>query len=91
MEAYEQKFVHIFDAIDKGFDFLKEIVDIFVENVDDLAIELNDDIGNLTAESEENSLEQTFKNPFDFKIHVNLSLLFADKLVMKQERYYMLG
>ena len=64
LEVFEKKFENIFEAIDKGFDFLKEKVDIFEENIDDLAIELNDDIGNLTVECEDNSLEQTFKNPF---------------------------
>ena len=64
IQAHEKKFDDIFEAIDKGFDFLKEKVEIFEENIDDLAVELNDDIGNLTIESEDNSLGQTFKNPF---------------------------
>ena len=64
IEAHEKKLDDIFEAIDKGFDFLKEKVEIFEENIDDLAVELNDDIGNLTVESEDNSLGQTFKNPF---------------------------
>ena len=40
----------LFKGLDKGFDFLKENVKIFGENVEDLAIGLNDDIGNLTVE-----------------------------------------
>ena len=64
IEAHEKKFEKLFEALDKGFDVLKEKVETFEENIDDFAIELNDDIGNLTVESEEHSLQQTFKNPF---------------------------
>ena len=64
IEAHEKKFEKLFEVLDKGFDFLKEKVKLFGEDMDDLAIELNDDIGNLTVESEENPLQQTFKNPF---------------------------
>ena len=33
------------------------------EHVDDLAVELNDELGNITAESDDNLLEKTFNNP----------------------------
>ena len=34
IQAHEKKFDDIFEAIDKGFDFLKEKVEIFEENID---------------------------------------------------------
>ena len=33
------------------------------EHVDDLAVELIDELGNITAESEDNLMENTFNNP----------------------------
>ena len=33
------------------------------EHVDDLAVELDDTLGNITAESEDNLMEKTFNNP----------------------------
>ena len=33
------------------------------ETVDDLAVEMNAEIGNITAESEDNILEKTLNNP----------------------------
>ena len=36
-------------------------------SIDDLVVELNDDMGNITIESEENALLRTFDNPFQFK------------------------
>ena len=39
-------------------------------SLDDLVVELNDDIGNITIESEENGLLRTIDNPFQFKCNV---------------------
>ena len=36
----------------------------FCEHINDLAVELNDDIGNLTEARGDTSMDQTFKNPF---------------------------
>ena len=33
------------------------------EHVEELAVELNDELGNITAESEDNLMENTFNNP----------------------------
>ena len=45
-------------------EFFQDKFNVLNEDIDDLAVDLNDDIGNLTLDHEENSLEQTFKNPF---------------------------
>ena len=39
-------------------------MNMFNNHVNDLTIELYDDIGNLTMEKEDISMDQTFKNPF---------------------------
>ena len=45
-------------------DFIGESFNEFAENIDYLAVVLNDDIGNLTVENVDVTLNQTFKNPF---------------------------
>ena len=68
IEEHEKKFERFFEALDKGLDMLRDRVEVFGENIDDLAVELNDDIGNLTIESDDKSFGDTFKNPFlEFK------------------------
>ena len=38
--------------------------------IDDMVFELNDDMGNITIESEDNNLLRTFDNPFKFKCDI---------------------
>ena len=45
-------------------EFYGDIFKDFAVDIDDLAVELNDDIGNLTVENVDVPLDQTFKNPF---------------------------
>ena len=64
IEDHDKKFEKLLKAIDKTLEFFQDKFNVLNEDIDDLAVDLNDDIGNLTLDHEENSLEQTFKNPF---------------------------
>ena len=54
----------ICEGLDKTMEFFGDRFKDFAVDIDDLAVELNDDIGNLTVENVDVPLDQTFKNPF---------------------------
>ena len=64
IEEFDRRFEKICEGLDKSMDFIGERFTNFAENIDDLAVVLNDDIGNLTVENVDVTLDQTFKNPF---------------------------
>ena len=76
VDAFEKKlFEKIDDKIEtfktKLFEDIKESVNMYSKymkeactSIDDMIVELNDDIGNITIESEDNPLLETFENPF---------------------------
>ena len=48
---------------EKKLDYFSNFVGDACGQIDDLVVELNDDIGNITFESEDNMLLKTFNNP----------------------------
>ena len=64
IKEFDELFVKICDGLDKTMESFGERFKDFAVNIDDLAVELNDDIGNLTIENVDVPLDQTFKNPF---------------------------
>ena len=64
VESFEQKVEKRFEALEKVMELFAKDLNVFTEHVNDLAVELHDDIGNMTKEKEEKSMDQTFKNPF---------------------------
>ena len=66
MEKLEEKlkaFDKKFEEIEKKIDYFSNFVGDACVQFDDLVVELNDDIGNITFESEDNMLLKTFNNP----------------------------
>ena len=59
LEHFEKKF----QSIETKLEYFAKAMNGVCDHIDDLAVELNDDIGNLTIESEENMFEKTFSNP----------------------------
>ena len=55
IESFEKKF----KEIDKKIEYFSNFVGDACVQIDDLVVELNDDIGNITFESEENMLLRT--------------------------------
>ena len=52
LDAFEKKF----EEIEKKLDYFSNFVGDACVQIDDLVVELNDDIGNITFESEDNML-----------------------------------
>ena len=68
-EKIEEKLKHIekkFELVDETNETFSNFVVNTCSNIDDLVVELNDDIGNITIENE-NQLTRTFDNPFRWK------------------------
>ena len=61
IKAFEKKF----EEFEKKIDFFSNFVGESCVQIDDLVVELNDDIGNITFESEDNMLHKTFNNPLN--------------------------
>ena len=64
VETFEKKIEKRFEVLEKMMEFFAKEMNMFTNHVNDLAVELHDDIGNLTMEKEDNSMDQTFRNPF---------------------------
>ena len=81
VEAFEEKLFEKFDEKleafqEQMFENIKEKIEIYSKfmsetctSIDDMVVELNDDIGNITIESEDQLL-RTFDNPFKFKCNI---------------------
>ena len=48
METFEKKIEKRFEALEKLMEFFAKDMNMFTNHVNDLAVELHDDIGNLT-------------------------------------------
>ena len=82
VEAFEKKLMEKMDDKLEAFqntlmENIKESIDVYSKHmheactsIDDMVVELNDDIGNITFESEDSSLLKTFDNPFKFKCNI---------------------
>ena len=82
VEAFEKKLIEKIDDKLEAFrntlfETMKESIDVYSKymheactSIDDMVVELNDDIGNLTIESEDSPLLKTFDNPFKFKCNI---------------------
>ena len=49
IEDHDKKFEKLLKAIDKTLEFFQDKFKVLNEDIDDLAVDLNDDIGNLTS------------------------------------------
>ena len=47
--------------------------------IDDMVVEVNDDIGNITIKGEENQLLRTFDNPFKFQCYICEFIVKSDR------------
>ena len=56
--------------IEKALESFSHFMGEAASSIDDMVVELNDDIGNITIESEDNNLLRTFDNPFKFKCDI---------------------
>ena len=82
VEAFEKKLIEKIDEKLEAFqntlfENIKESIEVYSKHmheactsIDDMVVELNDDIGNITFESEDSSLLKTFDNPFKFKCNI---------------------
>ena len=82
VDAFEKKLIEKIDNKLEAFqntlfENIKEKIDLYSQymreactSIDDMVVELNDDIGNITIESEDSSLLKTFDNPFKFKCNI---------------------
>ena len=69
LDTFEEKVEKQFKIMEKMVEYIAKDLNVFGEHVNDLAVELHDDIGNLTearvdTSALDTSLDQTFKNPF---------------------------
>ena len=64
LEAFEKK---LFEKIEGKLKTFSDFMGEAAGSIDDLVVELNDDMGNISIESEGNALLRTFDNPFQFK------------------------
>ena len=82
VEAFEKKLIEkiddkleafrntLFENIQESIDVYSKYMHEACTSIDDMVVELNDDIGNLTIESEDSPLLKTFDNPFKFKCNI---------------------
>ena len=74
LEKLEEKlkyFEEKFELVDKTTETFSNFVRTSCSSIDDLVVELNDDIGNITIENDdENDLTRTFENPFSLKCNI---------------------
>ena len=74
LEKLEEKlkyFEEKFELVDKTTEPFSNFVRTSCSSIDDLVVELNDDIGNITIENDdENDLTRTFENPFRWKCNI---------------------
>ena len=59
MEQFEKKL----EVYEKNMVTFAKHMQGVCEHIEDLAVELNHELGNITAESEDNLMENTFNNP----------------------------
>ena len=64
LETFEKK---LFEKIEQKLKTFSDFMGEAAGSIDDLVVELNDDMGNITIENDENTLLRTFDNPFQFK------------------------
>ena len=67
LEAFEKQLLGKMEAALKSF---KHFMGEACSSIDDMVVELNDDLGNITIEGEENYMLRTFDNPFQFKCNI---------------------
>ena len=67
LEAFEKQLLGKMEEALKSF---QHYMGEACSSIDDMVVELNDDIGNMTLESEDNTLLKTFDNPFKFKCDI---------------------
>ena len=67
LEAFENQ---LMGKIEKALESFSHFMGEAASSIDDMVVELNDDIGNITIESEDNNLLRTFDNPFKFKCDI---------------------
>ena len=67
LEAFEKQLLGKMEEALKSF---QHYMGETCNSIDDMVVELNDDIGNITMESEDNNLLRTFDNPFKFKCDI---------------------
>ena len=66
LDAFEKQLVDKFEkALESYSNYMREAC----TSIDDMVVEINDDIGNITIEGEDNML-RTFDNPFQFKCDI---------------------
>ena len=67
LEAFEKQLLGKMEEALKSF---QHYMGETCNSIDDMVVELNDDIGNITMESEDNNLLRTFDNPFNSKCDI---------------------
>ena len=67
LEAFEKQ---LMGKIEKAMGSFSNFMGEAASSIDDMVVELNDDIGNITIESEDSNLLRTFDNPFKFKCDI---------------------
>ena len=74
LEKLEEKLKHFeekFELVDKANEAFSSFVGDACSSIDDLVVEFNDEIGNITIENEDDvQLTSTFENPFRWKCDI---------------------
>ena len=67
LDAFEKQLV---EKLERALESYSKFMGEACTTIDDMVVELNDDLGNITIEGEENNLLRTFDNPFQFKCNI---------------------
>ena len=67
LNAFEK---HLVEKLEKALESYSNYMREECTSIDNMVVELNDDLGNITIEGEENNMLRTFDNPFQFKCNI---------------------